>query len=265
MEKSEPGKNTRDSAFDEDEIIELRDVVESQDAEEVIELNDPVEDDGVIELTDTVAASESDDEIIELVDSVNEDEVIELTDTIEMPAPEEEIIELEDSLEPGESGDEVIELADALEDSYEDASDASNEEELIELTDISGDEAPLDEEPIDLMDTLESEPAVIEEEFGAIEDNEETEKTLDLLDTLESDQISMLGGDHVPDKQYQEPEVPDGTDADKETPVDIYDYEEVEKSTLPEEDLLELNDIAGVIQAGEEKLALAQKAAEGEG
>ncbi|RJP80522.1 MAG: hypothetical protein C4522_07970 [Desulfobacteraceae bacterium] len=149
MEKREPGKNTKDSAMDEDEIIELNELAESSDDEEILELTDPVDEDGVIELTDTIDIPEPDDGIVELTDTAD---------------------------------DEIIELTDPAEALSQDSADISDEDELIELTDISGEEEIHDDEPIDLMETLESEAILIEVEPDRTVDPDETEKTLDLDD-----------------------------------------------------------------------------------
>lgn len=187
MEKREPGKNTKDSALDEDEIIELNELAESSDDEEILELTDPIDEDGVIELTDTIVIPEPDDGIIELTDAADDD-VIDLTETAgKLPEPDEEIIDLSDILEPvdspAEPDDEIIDLTDPAEALSQDSTDISDKDDLIDLTDISGDEdIHPDDEPLDLTETVESEAIVIEMEPEPPDDQDEREKTPDLDD-----------------------------------------------------------------------------------
>jgi hypothetical protein len=260
MEKSEPGKNTKDSALDDDEIIELSDVADSSDEEELIELTDSVDDDEIIELTDAAEASESDDDVIDLEDAiaddvidledaVADDDVVELTDTIEVSEPEEEVIELQDTLESDEP-DDVIELIEPAAEPVEETSVSWEEDAPLELMDVTEDDAMdiLEEEPIDLLEA--DEP---EDEADA--DFDDTEKTLDLLDTLESDRFSDLAGDagsdiglEAEDQAAEETIEPASAE---EPAVDIYDYEKEEAAEANEEDLVELNDIAEVMQSGD--------------
>ena len=247
MEKGEPGKNTKDSGLDEDEIIELSDVVGQPEEDEIIELTASVDDDGIIELTDTAEASESDDDIIDLEEAVADDDVIELSDMAEEAESDDEVIELQDTLDADEP-DDVIELIEPAAGSGGEPSAALDEEAPIELMDVSDDDADdvLEEEPIDLLeaDELESEPD---------ENSDETEKTLDLLDTLESDRISELTGEigsaNNMETEDQAQEEPIELASVEEPSVDIYDYEKEESPDTAEEDLIELNDIAEVIQA----------------
>jgi hypothetical protein len=258
MEKSEPGKNTKDSTMDEDEIIELSDLAD---------------DDGIIELADAIEPSEPDDEVIELIETVDEEDIIELTDSLELSEDDDEIIELADELEPDESDEDIIELTDAEEAlSTEDSFETSEDEELIELKDIAEEEEIIDlsetvekieqeyEEPIDLVETAESEGLLAEAEEEIPDDHtdaDETEKTLDLLDTLESEGINAISGAEDQTAGKKEPSIQPSEGAGNV--IDISGYEAIESKEVVfsdhdlEKDLAELNDIAQVIKIGDEE------------
>lgn len=256
MEKSEPGKNTKDSTMDEDEIIELSDLAD---------------DDGIIELADVIKPSESDDEIIELIETVDEEDIIELTDSLDLSEDDDEIIELADALEPDESDEDIIELTDAAEAlSEEDSFETTEDDDLIELKDIAEEEEIIElsetveelekeyEDTIDLTETIESERILIDEEEeipNDLEDADETEKTLDLLDTLESDGIHAISTTEHPTAEEQKPSIQPSEGAGNV--IDISGYEEIESKDVVfsdhdlEKDLAELNDIAEVMKQGD--------------
>ncbi|MBA4367442.1 MAG: hypothetical protein C0403_07365 [Desulfobacterium sp.] len=262
MEKSEPGKNTKDSTMDEDEIIELTDLAD---------------DDGIIELADIIEPSESNDAIIELIETVDEEDIIELTDSLDLSEDDDEIIELTDALELYETDEDIIELTDSAEAlSEEDFSETSDDDDddddddLIELKDIAEEEEIIElsetveiteqenEDPIDLTETIESEGILIDEEEEIPDDHadaDETEKTLDLLDTLESEGIHAISEAEHPIAEKQELSIQpsEGTG----NVIDISGYEEIESKDVVfsdhdlEKDLAELNEIAEVMKRGD--------------
>jgi len=153
-----PDKNIKDSNMPEDE--------------EIIDLNEVVQD-----------TPGGDDEVIDLTEAVTEgDDILELTDVapddITLGEPDEEdILDLTDvaAEEPeGQTGDdEIIDLVDSL----------GDEEDVIELTDVEEAEPAQDDMP-------DEEPIVLEKETAEESEEDVDQELLELIESINDDDFS---------------------------------------------------------------------------